>query len=106
MAKASTTTRTTKALQDAGWTVDKVEWWNHFARKRKDLFGGIDLLAIRPSATLGVQATSRSNVSARVKKIVAEPRLKTWVEAGNMLEVWGWDAKGVRVVPIYLSHFA
>lgn len=103
MSKKSPTSRTTDALKAAGWTVQIVEKWNPFAKVRQDLFGGIDILAIRQGETLGVQATSKSNVSARVKKLHAEPRMKTWCEAGNLLEVWGWDGPDLRVVEIKLK---
>jgi hypothetical protein len=108
MSKKSPTSRTIEALKASGWTVEKVEYWLSFGGRggvRKDLLGGIDILAVRPGETLGVQATSKSNVSARVKKIAAEPRLKVWVEAGNALEVWGWDGPELRVVEIKISHF-
>jgi len=106
MSKPSPTSRTLDALRKSGWTCQVTERWNPFAKVRQDLFGGIDLLAIRPGETLGVQATSKSNVSARVKKLYAEPKLKVWMEAGNLLEVWGWEGNDVRVVGISLSDFS
>ena len=55
------------------------------------MFGCIDLLAVHPThGTLGIQTTSGSNVSARVKKCMAEPRMEIWKQAGNKLEVHGW----------------
>jgi hypothetical protein len=54
------------------------------------MFGFIDILAIRGSETLGVQATSDSNVSARVKKIADSEHLPAVREAGWSVQVWGW----------------
>lgn len=57
-----------------------------------------------PGATLGIQACSDgrtgangrgSDLAARRDKILAEPRARAWVEAGNRLEIWAW---GSRVV--------
>jgi len=92
MAKSSTspTQRTLKALRDRGYTVQVVERWNQYAKVRVDLFGGIDLIAIKEDRILGVQATSNDNAAARVAKLIAEPRMAEWLRAGGLLEVWGW----------------
>lgn len=86
----SPTSRTLAALRQDGWTVQTVEHWNHYTKRRHDLFGCIDIVAIREGRTLGVQCTSGSNTSSRLHKIAAEPRMKLWLQAGNELEVWGW----------------
>jgi len=89
------TERTLKKLRADGYLAVVVEHWNHFASVRQDLFGFIDVLAIRGKRTLGVQATTAPNVAARLNKAMALPELRTWLEAGNAFEVWGWR-KGVR----------
>lgn len=78
--------------RELGWLADVVE--RRITKiLTKDLFGCIDLVALdgRPGV-LGIQATSRSNVSARVRKIQEEcwPAAEAWLLAGNRLEVWGW----------------
>ena len=68
----SPTQRTLKKLRDSGDypLVAIVERWNAFAKIRQDLFGIIDLLAIDSKGnTVGIQVTSYSNISARVKKM-------------------------------------
>lgn len=62
------------------------------------MFGFIDVCAIRSTerGVFGVQATSGSNITARIKKSLAIPELKIWLEAGNKFEVWGWKKKGAR----------
>lgn len=68
-----------------------------FRNVTQDLFGCIDILAVKPgSPVLGVQATSRSNQSARFKKSVALPELRTWLETGCEFQVWGWGLVGAR----------
>lgn len=101
----SPTERSLKYLRDAGYTVAKAEHWNPFARRRVDLFGFIDLVAIRPGETLAVQTTSRSNVAARRRKILGLDAALTWLQAGNRIVVHGWDKTGLREIMIGESDF-
>lgn len=84
-------TRSLKLLRSQGYRVGVVERWNPHARIRQDLFGIIDLVAIRKGHnTLGVQTTSYSNVSARVAKIRESEALPDLVAANWTLVVHGW----------------
>lgn len=93
-------TRSLRRLREQGWTVDMAEIrkgpflktdWGHFA----------DIIAVRPRfvdsddyvvpEVLFVQATSRDNVRARERKILAAPDAYDCVWAGCRIEVWGWD---------------
>jgi hypothetical protein len=67
-----------------------VEYWNGFIGIRVDLFGWIDLIAIKPGVIMAVQTTSASNQSARVKKIRSLPSSKAWLDAGGKIWVMGW----------------
>jgi hypothetical protein len=89
MAKESPTTRTLSLLREQGYTVAVVEKWNPHARIRQDLFGFIDILAIKRGETLAVQATA-SGVSARLKKITESELLPKVREAGWTIQIWGW----------------
>lgn len=80
-------------------TCEVVERWNAFARIRQDLFGIIDIVALDEQQTLGVQTTSWTNVSARVKKIADSPQLPALLRAGWVLEVHGWK-KGLSTPKI------
>ena len=53
-----------KRLRDAGWRAQVVEKWIPHTRQRLDLFGCIDIIAIKGDITLGVQTTSASNAAA------------------------------------------
>ena len=78
--------------------MQKTEYWNGFARKRVDLFGFIDIVAVSDH-TIGVQCTSDSNVSSRVNKIMEEKdALRTLKKAGWKIQVWGWKKKDGRLV--------
>ena len=89
----SPTARSLALLRKEGWTAQVVEKFNQFAMVRVDLFGCIDIVAIKTGnpGVLGIQATSRGNMSTRIKKIMALPEARLWVECSNKLEVWGWD---------------
>ena len=98
-----------RCLEAAGFQfIDKVEQWIPRANVRKDLFGFIDLLAMRdttiylppggglisqiPSVLLGVQVTSLGHISDRVKKILDLPASAVFRHFG-LLEVWGVGKK-------------
>jgi len=93
------TSRTLKLLRDEKKVVNIVEYWNSFTRQRKDLFGFIDIIALdlETKKTWGVQCTSTSNMSARVKKICTEctEYSLAWLKSGNHIEVIGWAKKAV-----------
>lgn len=93
---ASPTQRSLKHLRDAGYQAAVVEHWNPHVRIRQDLFGFIDILAVRDGETLGVQATSGSNVSKRIIKIAEHPNYPAVHAAGWRVVVHGWrkNAKG------------
>ena len=86
----SPTQRSIKYLRELGYQVWIVEHWNHYARKRQDLFGCIDLLAIGNGETLAVQTTSRGHVAARQKKIVENEYYPEMVRSGWKVHVHGW----------------
>lgn len=75
------------------YTCQVVEHFNSFARKRIDLFGFIDIVAIKEGETgvLGIQTTSKNNMNARILKIKREPIAKVWLLAGNKILVDGWE---------------
>lgn len=125
----SPTARTLLECKKRGWTAQVVERFNSYTKRRIDLFGVIDLVAIVPPRTeiageheflhqgaiLGIQATSGSNHAARRTKILAEPRARQWIEAGGRLEVWTFAKQGargkrkvwtIRVEPITAAMFA
>lgn len=92
----SPTQRTLKKLKDDGVPAYVTERWNPFARIRQDLFGFIDVVALHDGYILGIQCTSDSSVSARVKKIRESKYFEPWLRAGGRVEVWGWGKKGAR----------
>lgn len=88
--------RALQKLEALGWQVADVEKWIAQAKRRIDLFGCLDLLAIREGETLGVQVTSPANVGAHVTKMLDEPRLVDCLRAGWKVELWGVRNTSVR----------
>lgn len=88
--KKSPTQRTLEKLRSEGYTVAVVERWNPHARIRQDLYGCIDVLAVGNGKTIAVQATSGSNVAARVTKLTEAEALSDMRSAGWTILVHGW----------------
>ena len=95
------TQRSLALLREEGYTVAIVEKWNPHVRIRQDLFGFIDLLAIRKGETLAVQRTS-TGVSSRIKKIMESNYLPKVRDAGWRIVVHGWrkNSKGRYVLRV------
>jgi hypothetical protein len=91
---------TLKHLRDLGYTAEVTERWNPHARIRQDLFGIIDVIALRGAETLAVQTTSASNVPARIRKIADSEHIAAIREAG-------WTVtSGRRSSPCFDSHLS
>jgi len=86
------TQRTLAALKKQGYTVGMVERFIPIPGghgKRHDLFGFIDIIAIKEGEILGVQSCG-SGFSEHDKKILSEPKAVEWLKAGGKLELWAW----------------
>lgn len=84
------TQRTIKMMRDQGYTVATVEYFNYYTKRKKDLFGCIDLLCIGNGETIAIQVTSKSNMSARIKKIEASDALPEMLRSKWRILVHGW----------------
>lgn len=94
---SSPTQRSLQRLRKAGWLVAIVEHWNAFTKRRNDLFGFGDLLAVRKDTVILVQTTSDANVAHRVAKIREIPAARYWLESPTRrIVVHGWGKKGGR----------
>jgi hypothetical protein len=92
----SPTQRSLKDLRSRGATVAITEHWNAWIHQRQDLFQMFDLLALLEGRIVGVQVTSTANLSARRKKILANPIHTTWLGCGGRILLHGWSKKGAR----------
>jgi len=84
------TARSLKHLRAAGYLAEVVEKWIPGANCRRDLFGILDILAIREGEVIGVQATSGGNVASRIDKIAEHPNVGAVRKAGVRILVHGW----------------
>jgi hypothetical protein len=111
MATARNAQRSMEVLREQGYRTAKVEYYNSFIKrgpegakagygKRIDLYGIIDILAIRTGEILGVQsASNHANVMAHQRKYLGDEylsaNLKAWLEAGGKFQIWAWDKKTI-----------
>ncbi len=87
---SSPTARTLAEMRKRGYLVQVVEKWIPAVRRRQDLYGFIDVLAIREGEIVGVQATSGDNVASRVAKIAEHEHVGAVRKAGIRILVHGW----------------
>jgi hypothetical protein len=95
---ASTTKLSLDYLRGLGYVVDVVERWVPAGaggpQVRRDLFGILDLVAIRGDETLGVQTTTKGELSRRARKIAESEHVAALREAGWRLVIHGWWQPG------------
>lgn len=104
-----TTTRSRDLLVKQGYTVGSTERWNSFAGPinpktgkptgiRQDLFGFMDLEAIKSGEVpIAVQSTAE-DVRSRINKIRDETRAMIWLRTGSRILVIGWRARAAYKV--------
>lgn len=88
----SPTQRTLRSLRQEGFIVGVVERFNPYAGKfgiTQDLFGIIDIIAIKHDAICGIQSCGNS-FSEHNKKILANEFAPEWLKVGGHLELWAW----------------
>jgi hypothetical protein len=113
--------KTKQTLEEQGWKTWIVEVFNHWVGVRQDMFGFIDLVAIKPGlgpnmGIVGVQVTSHAHRADHLKKILSTDSAKTWLMSGGRiwLITWGkhkprgekvprWD---MATMELTLSDFA
>ena len=82
-----------------GYSYSRTETYDARFMRSKDLLGIFDSLILGNGETIGCQECSRSSVSARRKKMLAEPRLKAWLDSGNRAVILAWHKPENRWVP-------
>jgi hypothetical protein len=93
-------TPTARALAECrrlGWECGVVERWIPHVRRRVDLFGFIDLIAIDADVTYGIQVTTGSNHAERRRKIRESPLALAWLRSPHRrIEVWSYSKKKIK----------
>jgi hypothetical protein len=94
--KTSPTQRSLKWLRQRGFAAAITERWCSFSKRRIDLFGFIDIVALCPIGIVGVQTTRGANVAARISKIRELDAARRWLDVGGHIIVHGWRKVGAR----------
>ena len=92
----STNSRSMAYFTEAGYICKKVEIWNPYDKKRHDLFGFIDTLALGHGELLAIQACGASDYQAHRRKIIAETNALLWLIAGNSIVLQSWRKKKLK----------
>lgn len=88
----SPTQRTLRSLRQEGFICGIVERFNPYVGKfgiTQDLFGIIDIIAIKHDAICGVQSCGQ-DFAAHNRKILENEFAPEWLKAGGTLELWAW----------------
>ena len=88
--------RSAAHLRDLGYLVATVERYNAFTKRKHDLFGCIDLLAIGNNETVAVQVTSKGHLSDRKHKIEEAEAYPEMLRSGWRIVLHGWFKENNR----------
>jgi len=87
--------RSMDILRQEGYTVDKAEHWNAFARIRKDLFGFIDVMAVGHCEIVAVQVT-KGMLPGHIEKLCKLKTAVKWLEVGGKIVIHHWREIGPK----------
>ena len=93
----SPTQRSLKHLRDNGWHAEVVEYWHSFTKRRRDLLGFADILAMKEGETpLLLQTTTDTHLSERRTKIHESQRASLALKSGFRIIIHGWKKRPVK----------
>ena len=84
--------RTLAHLRDHGYEYWVTETWHHFAKRKMDLFGFIDVLAVSDNQLLAIQVSDDTHHAEHRKKIMALPVARQLAYHMD-IEIWSWGLK-------------
>jgi hypothetical protein len=90
MAKTPANQLSLKLMRARGYYAETVEKYNPFIKRSNDFAGFIDILCLGDGEIIGVQTTSRSHISTRLKKIREHENLPIVLDSGMRVIVQGW----------------
>tara|TARA_R100000306_G_C4380997_1_gene144346 strand:+ start:6862 stop:7236 length:375 start_codon:yes stop_codon:yes gene_type:complete len=88
--------RTLAELRKQGISACVVERWIAPARRRVDMFGFADLVALPNGGITAIQVTSGSNHASHRTKITGCPDALKWLDLGGLIELWSWRKLKVK----------
>jgi len=89
MSQTKSIQRSLKLIKEYGWLYWITEKWNHYTKRREDLYNFCDILCLEGKRTIAIQACG-SDYQAHVIKIMENEYVIPWLEAGNELQVWSF----------------
>jgi hypothetical protein len=87
--------RTLAWLREHGYEAAKTEHWNHFAKRKQDLYGFIDVLAVSEHHLLAIQVTDDAHRSEHERKVLNNKVARLLVYHMD-IELWSWGLKLTR----------
>lgn len=89
---------TLKYLRDRGWKCQVVERYQWHAKRRIDLFGIIDIIAIQDNRIAGIQSTSHGGRRDHIIKIIEteSENLKGWLDSGAEFYLICWKKQKLK----------
>jgi hypothetical protein len=84
--------RTLAWLREHGYEAQKTEYFNYFAKRRVDLFGFIDVLAVSEHHLLAIQVSDDAHHAEHRKKILANKAAHELAYHMD-IEIWSWGLK-------------
>lgn len=103
---SNTTQRSLAWLRAAGYLPTVVEHYNPWAKRKFDLYGFLDIVALKDGlpGLLGIQTTTGAHIQERIKKAEALPAYHLWIKCGNRVLFQGWRKLKGRWEPINIEH--
>lgn len=105
---------TKEHAEELGWMLGLVERYDSFSRRKHDLFGFADYIAVSEGGAVLLQVTGSkdgksSQRGERIRKLCGERKeeVRRCLESGLRVEVWSWEKRdrrwGLVRVPITLE---
>lgn len=105
MALTALIPRTRKMFELEGYVTARTEYYSAAMRRRVDLFGFIDAIAVHPllKRTIAIQVTSQHNVQAHIVKIAQLEAAYFVLSAGWEIALVGWEKPARKYVSTILK---
>jgi len=87
--------RTLDWLRKHGYEAAKTEHWNHFAKRRQDLYGFVDVLAVNADQLLAIQCSDDAHHAGHKAKILKNKAARLLAYHAEV-EIWSWGLKLTR----------
>lgn len=101
-----TTQRSLAWLRKEGFLPTVVEHYNPYARRKFDLYGFADIVALNPrfNGVLAIQTTTAAHLQERIKKAEKLDAFHLWIKCGNQCLFQGWRKHCGRWEPVNIWY--